>query len=369
LPGRKENIIFRMGPTVIYSSTRSALQKRWSLTSHHMQKLRDNPVCADSEFAAMVDSNDPGLSYDLTYRPRDNILPIATSITSVFAAKPRVAILREEGVNGQAEMAFSFHSAGFSAIDVHMTDILSGRVSLSGFVGLAACGGFSYGDVLGAGQGWAKSVLLHDETRNEFAQFFARKDTFSLGVCNGCQFLTRLKEIIPGAESWPTFERNESEQYEARACMVGILDGVAPASTSSKAPFELPAQLEPSVFLHGMNGSSLPIVTAHGEGRAAFSTSNSSPYTAQALFQQGLVAFRYLDNYKKPTETYPFNPNGSPGGIAGVRSLDGRVLAMMPHPERMILKETSSWLPDQANEWGALGAWSRLFKSARRWVG
>jgi phosphoribosylformylglycinamidine synthase len=357
----QQEITFRMGPSIVYRNTRAALQQRWASTSYHIQRLRDNPACADSEFNAITESQDPGLSYNLTYKPKASILPITTSITSVFAAKPRVAILREEGVNGQAEMAFSFHSAGFAAVDVHMTDILSGRVSLSGFVGIAACGGFSYGDVLGAGQGWAKSVLLHESARQEFAQFFARKDTFSLGVCNGCQFLTRLKEIIPGAGSWPTFERNESEQYEARLCMVEVLD-------SSQA--ETSATVEPSVFLHGMDGSAMPIVTAHGEGRATFSNVAGSARTAQALMEHGLVAVRYVDNNLNPTERYPFNPNGSPGGIAGVRSVDGRVLAMMPHPERMILKETSSWLPeDQAEEWGDLGPWSRLFKSARRWVG
>jgi phosphoribosylformylglycinamidine synthase len=366
-PSQKEDIVFSIGPNVIYKNTRGEAQKQWASTSYHMQHLRDNPSCADSEYEAILDSKDPGLSYNLTYKPKENIMPITSQITSIFVNKPRVAILREEGVNGQAEMAFSFHSAGFAAIDVHMTDILTGRVSLSSFVGLAACGGFSYGDVLGAGQGWAKSVLLHENARAEFAQFFARKDTFSLGVCNGCQFLSRLKDIIPGAEAWPTFERNESEQYEARVCMVEVLDD----GNGGQQPD--PAQQQPSVdhsvFLHGMAGSSLPIVTAHGEGRATFPLSPASPYTAQALFEQGLVAIRYVDNYKKPTEQYPFNPNGSPGGIAGVRSLDGRVLAMMPHPERMILKETSSWLPDEAAEWGDLGAWLRLFKSARRWVG
>ncbi|KAJ8610139.1 hypothetical protein MRB53_038746 [Persea americana] len=218
-------------------------------------------------------------------------------------------------------MAFAFNVAGFTAIDVHMTDILSGRVSLAGFVGLAACGGFSYGDVLGAGQGWSKSVLLHAGTRAEFKAFFERKDTFALGVCNGCQFLSRLTEMIPGAESWPTFETNLSEQYEARVCMVEVAEKSQNNST-------------PSVFLHGMHGSYLPIVTAHGE------------------------------------EQYPFNPNGSAGGITGVRTPDGRVLAMMPHPERTILKQVTSYAPaEQMEKWEKLGPWVRMFKSARRWVG
>jgi phosphoribosylformylglycinamidine synthase len=254
-------------------------------------------------------------------------------------------------------MAFAFHQAGFSAIDVHMTDIISNRVSLAGFVGLAACGGFSYGDVLGAGQGWAKSVLLHPNTRKEFQTFFERADTFTLGVCNGCQFLSKLKELIPGAESWPTFERNVSEQYEARVCMVEVMD-----PKDSQTP--------PSVFLHGMNGSKMPIVTAHGEGRAHFSDSSSSSYTPQALYNEDLVSLRYVDNYGKQTETYPYNPNGSPMGIAGVRSRDGKVFALMPHPERTILKEVGSYIPrDGTDDWGELGPWSRIFKSARRWVG
>jgi phosphoribosylformylglycinamidine synthase len=375
-PSHREDIVFSMGPNIIYKNTRGAIQKQWASTSYHMQRLRDNPSCADSEYESILDHKDPGLSYNLTYKPKESILPITSQITSIFANKPRVAILREEGVNGQAEMAFSFHTAGFAAIDVHMTDILSGRVSLSSFVGLAACGGFSYGDVLGAGQGWAKSVLLHAQAREEFARFFARKETFSLGVCNGCQFLSGLKEVIPGAEAWPTFERNDSEQYEARLCMVEVVESGWPDGTVGVAPGATPTvdvdahdKVDPCVFLHGMAGSSLPIVTAHGEGRAAFPLSPASPYTTQALFRQGLVAIRYVDNYKKATERYPFNPNGSPGGIAGIRSQDGRVLAMMPHPERMILKDSTSWLPDEAAEWGDLGAWSRLFKSARRWVG
>jgi phosphoribosylformylglycinamidine synthase len=252
-------------------------------------------------------------------------------------------------------MAFAFTVAGFSAVDVHMTDILSGRVSLASFVGLAACGGFSYGDVLGAGQGWGKCVLLHPEARKEFKDFFERKDTFSLGVCNGCQFLSKLKELIPGAGFWPTFERNISEQYEARVCMVEVID---------------PPSRTPSVFLHGMHGSTLPIVTAHGEGRAAFPPSTISAPTPEALCDQGLVSLRYVDNYLTPTEKYPFNPNGSPQGITGVRTPDGRCLALMPHPERTILREVASWVPrEKMVEWGEFGPWVRMFKSARRWVG
>ena len=353
----KQGISFAVGSTTVYRNTRQKLQQRWAETSYRMQRMRDNPICADREFESILDDKDPGLSYNLTFKPQENILPFKTTISSAFTAKPRVAILREEGVNGQSEMAFAFHMAGFSAIDVHMTDIISERVSLAGFVGVAACGGFSYGDVLGAGQGWAKSVLLHPNTRKEFKAFFDRPDTFALGVCNGCQFLSKLKELIPGAEMWPSFERNISEQYEARVCMVEVMDPSGPNTT-------------PSVFLHGMNGSKLPIVTAHGEGRAHFPASATSSSTPQALYNENLVSMRYVDNYGKQTEAYPHNPNGSPMGITGVRSTSGRVLALMPHPERTILREVSSYLPkDKMEEWGELGPWSRMFKSARRWVG
>jgi len=350
----KQELSIWNGADCVYRAARSTLQQKWTNTSWAMQKLRDNPACADSEKENINDDQDPGLKYNLTFNPKDNILPPTSWVTSQVMAKPRVAILREQGVNGQAEMAFAFSVAGFSPIDVHMTDILSGRVSLAGFAGLAACGGFSYGDVLGAGQGWAKSVLLHENTRQEFKNFFERKDTFALGVCNGCQFLSRLTDIIPGAENWPTFERNLSEQYEARVCEVEVSDSAADKN--------------PSVFLHGMNGSKLPIVVAHGEGRAQFPSNGAS--TAQTLIEQGLVSVRYLDNYHKPTERYPFNPNGSPQGIAGVRTPDGRVLAMMPHPERTILKEAVSYAPtNQSKDWGEFGPWVRMFKSARRWVG
>lgn len=353
----KQELSIALGSKIIYRESRKVLQQRWAATSHQLQRLRDNPACADSEYESILDDNDPGLSYNLTYKPKETILPLKATISSAFTSKPRVAILREEGVNGQAEMAFAFHMAGFSAIDVHMTDIISERVSLAGFVGLAACGGFSYGDVLGAGQGWAKSVLLHPNTRKEFEAFFERPDTFTLGVCNGCQFLSKLKELIPGAGMWPSFERNESEQYEARVCMVEVVDPKGPSYT-------------PSIFLHEMHGSTLPIVVAHGEGRVQFppaSTSSSSPAT---LLNEGLVSLRYVDNYGRPTQKYPFNPNGSPAGITGVRSKDGRVLALMPHPERTILREVASWIPrDKMEEWGEVGPWGRMFRSARRWVG
>ncbi|OAX80313.1 phosphoribosylformylglycinamidine synthase [Emergomyces africanus] len=352
----KQNLAIYYDSTLIYRNSRSKLQQTWASTSYQMQRLRDNPAVADQEYANILDDGDRGLSYNLTFDPKEPALPLMTSLTSrfsPFSAKPRVAILREQGVNSQAEMAFAFNVAGFTAVDVHMTDIISGQVSLSSFVGLAACGGFSYGDVLGAGQGWSKSVLLHKDTRNEFQSFFQRPDTFTLGVCNGCQFLSRLKELIPGAQDWPSFERNESEQYEGRVCMVGIND---------------PDPATPSVFLHGMHGSSLPIAVAHGEGRASFATSGAD---AESLVKQNLAPIQYIDNSSlKPTMKYPFNPNGSPEGIAGVRTPDGKVLALMPHPERTIMAGVGSWIPpDKVEEWGDIGPWGRIFYSARRWVG
>nr|POE87310.1 phosphoribosylformylglycinamidine synthase [Quercus suber] len=351
----KQDLSIHYGADCIYRSARKDLQQKWSATSWAMQRLRDNPGCADAEKENINDDKDPGLQFKLTFKPQENIMSYTASLTAPLRTKPRVAILREQGVNGQSEMAFAFSVAGFIPIDVHMTDILSGRFSLASVAGLAACGGFSYGDVLGAGQGWAKSVLLHENTRNEFKAFFERKDTFTLGVCNGCQFLSRLTDIIPGAESWPTFERNISEQYEARVCMVEVSN---PPSASQP----------PNVFLHGMHGSYLPIVTAHGEGRASFPETGVT--SAQHLIDQGLVSLRYVDNYLQPTERYPYSPNGSPLGITGVRTPNGRVLALMPHPERTILKDVASYLPpEQAKEWGEFGPWVRMFKSARQWCG
>jgi len=336
-----QEITFTHGATLVFSEPRGTTQQAWAATSYAMQRLRDNPACADSEYAAILDDNDPGLSYNLTYTP-------STVLPAPSAQRPRVAILREQGVNSHAEMAFAFHLAGFEPVDVHMTDLIGKRVSLLDFRGLAACGGFSYGDVLGAGAGWAHSVLLHSDTRREFEAFFNRADTFALGVCNGCQFFSRLKDLIPGAEDWPTFERNESEQYEARMCMVEL-------SSPSSAP---------SVFVDKIAGSSLPIAVAHGEGRAVF----DSPADLESLEKRGGVVVRYVDNALKQTERYPFNPNGSPNGIAGIQSKDGRVLAMMPHPERTTLAGTGSWIPAGLDK-ERVGAWVALFKGARNWVG
>ncbi|KAL2152958.1 hypothetical protein VTH82DRAFT_4113 [Thermothelomyces myriococcoides] len=349
-PASKQTLTIRYGEGAPFISLdRAEMQQWWAKTSYEMQKLRDTPSCAESEYATILDSEDPGLSYNLTFSPAENIAPLTATIAGFFGKMPRVAILREQGVNGHAEMAFAFRAAGFDPVDIHMTDIIAGR-SLADFVGLAACGGFSYGDVLGAGQGWAKSILLHEKARSELAAFFNRKDTFALGVCNGCQMLSRLKELIPGAEHFPTFVNNASSQFEGRFSMVKIEDNPA----------------RPSVFFNGMSGSSLPIVVSHGEGRAEFDSDESF----RALAEEGGIPMRYVDNRLNVTEQYPYNPNGSPGGVAGVSSRDGRVLAMMPHPERTILADVASYVPaEEVAEWGEFGPWLRLFRSARRWVG
>ncbi|KAL1867642.1 hypothetical protein VTK73DRAFT_4065 [Phialemonium thermophilum] len=349
LPRNKQQLTVRYGLSPPFISLdRGEMQQWWSKTSFEMQKLRDNPSCAESEYASILDNDDPGLSYKLTFSPSENILPMTATISGFFGKTPAVAILREQGVNGAAEMAFAFRAAGFNPIDVHMTDIIAGR-SLAEFVGVAACGGFSYSDVFGAGQGWAKSILLHERARREFQTFFERPDTFALGVCNGCQLLTRIKELIPGTENWPTFVENESQQFEGRLSLVRVEDNPD----------------RPSVFLHGMNGSTLPIVVSHGEGRASFSSANA----LQSLSESGGIAIRYVDGRGKVAERYPANPNCSPAGVAGVTSSTGRVLALMPHPERTILADCTSYLPENVSEWGPFGPWKRLFFSARRWVG
>lgn len=347
----KQTLTIRYGSKTILSLDRAEMQKWWSQTSYEMQRLRDNPSCAESELSTIADSQDPGLSYNLSFSVSEKLLPLTAPITNLFGKMPRVAILREQGVNGHAEMAFAFRAAGFDAIDVHMTDIIDGR-SLGEFVGLAACGGFSYGDVPAAGMGWANSVLMHEENaRQEFERFFKRPDTFTLGVCNGCQMLARLRELIPGTKHWPKFVENTSQQFEARFAMVQINDDKAAS---------------PSVFLHGMSGSSLPIAVSHGEGRAQW----SSPTAMQSLNDEGLAPIRYVDNRLRVTEQYPYSPNGSPGGVAGVRSQDGRVLALMPHPERTIMVDIASYIPSgMAEKWGEFGPWIRMFRSARRWVG
>lgn len=322
----------------IFSESRTLLQSYWAETSYQIQSLRDNPECAQQEFEQIQDREDPGLHVALSYDVNEDVA--APYIAS--GQKPVVAILREQGVNGQVEMAAAFDRAGFTAVDLHMSDILSGRISLEQFQGLVACGGFSYGDVLGAGEGWAKSVLFNSRARDQFAAFFARESTFVLGVCNGCQMMSNLHELIPGAEHWPHFVRNESEQFEARVAMVEV-------------------QSSPSVFLQGMAGSRMPIAIAHGEGRAEFADSAH----LQRLQQSGDVALRYVDNRGVVTERYPANPNGSPAGIAGVTTPDGRVTIMMPHPERMFRAVQHSWKPD---DWSEDGSWMRMFRNARAWL-
>jgi phosphoribosylformylglycinamidine synthase len=311
-----------------FAATRVELQRAWNEVSYQVAKLRDDPNCVQEEFDALLDASDPGLSVQLTFDPAT---PFAMG-----GSRPRLAVLREQGVNGEVEMAAAFDRAGFDCVDVHMSDLHAGRVRLSDFKGLAACGGFSYGDVLGAGQGWAKSILFNARLRDEFAAFFQRPDSFALGICNGCQMMAHLAPLIPGAEGWPTFQRNRCEQFEARFVMT-----------------EIPAS--PSIFLAGMAGSKVPVVVSHGEGRAVFSGANSA-----------VVALRYVDNRGAIATTYPFNPNGSPDGIAGVTTPDGRVTIMMPHPERVARTAQMSWHPADLGE---DSPWQTMFRSARRWLG
>ena len=315
---------------------RRTMQRTWSETSYRIQSLRDNPATAKEEYDRILDNKDPGLNVVLSFDPQEDVArPLRA------AATPRVAILREQGVNSQNEMAAAFMKAGFAAVDVHMSDLLEGRDTLEAYQGLVACGGFSFGDVLGAGGGWAKSVLYHSRTRDQFAAFFERNDTFALGVCNGCQMMSHLKDIIPGAGHWPRFLRNKSEQFEARLSLVEIVES-------------------PSLFLDGMAGSRLPIATSHGEGRAVFAD-DTARYTSSYT-----VAMRYVDNYGEVADAYPANPNGSVDGICGLSSDDGRVTIMMPHPERVALTRQNSWHPDG---WGEDGPWLRMFRNIRVAIG
>ncbi len=332
-----ERLLIQNGNTVILNERGLDLHKAWSETSYHMQRLRDNPACADSEFELLSEDKRTGLFARLSFDVHEDIA--APFINR--GVPPKIAILREQGVNGQVEMAAAFSRAGFDAFDVHMSDLMGGRVNLADFQALAACGGFSYGDVLGAGQGWAKSILFHPQLRQMFADFFARPDTLSLGVCNGCQMMSHLAEIIPGAELWPRFGRNQSAQFEARLSMV-----------------EVPQS--PSIWLQDMAGSALPVVVSHGEGRADFSHLSGSPDASLA------IALHYVDGQGQVTERYPLNPNGSPQGIAGVSSRDGRATIMMPHPERVFRTAQMSWHPA---DWGEMSGWYRLFAGARKALG
>ena len=337
-PVNSDDVAISFNGQPVFGGQRRLLQRQWAQTSYQIQRLRDNVQCAEQEFDTILDEENPGLSAKLSFDVNQDIS--APYIRK--GVRPQIAVLREQGVNGQVEMAAAFDRAGFNAIDVHMSDILSGRVSLDEFKGLVACGGFSYGDVLGAGEGWAKSILFNSRARDGFQAFFERKDSFSLGVCNGCQMMSNLHELIPGSEFWPHFVRNKSEQFEARVAMVQVQESA-------------------SIFLRGMAGTRMPIAIAHGEGHAEFESE-------EALLEadlSGCVSMRFVDNYGKVTEKYPANPNGSPRGITGLTSRDGRVTIMMPHPERVFRAVQNSWKPD---DWQEDAGWMRMFRNARVWV-
>ena len=334
-PGANGEIVVRQGERELYRRHRAELHAIWSELSYRMQALRDDPDCALEAYTATCNDADPGLNVRLSF-------PLPTMERRPGGGtRPRVAVLREQGVNGQREMAAALDRAGFAAHDVHMSDLVAGRADLEAFRGFVACGGFSYGDVLGAGEGWAKSILYTDRLRKMFTGFFAREDSFVLGVCNGCQMLAALKELIPGARAWPRFVRNRSDQFEARFSLVAIEDS-------------------PSILLSGMAGSRLPVVCSHGEGLASFASAADA-----ASADPKLVALRFVDNHGHVAETYPANPNGSPRGIAGLASADGRVTILMPHPERVFRSLQCSWHPA---DWGECSPWQQLFDNARLWV-
>jgi phosphoribosylformylglycinamidine synthase len=336
-PVARPSVRIRTVDGVLFDEPRAELHRAWSATTHAMQRLRDLPDAADQEYDRLLDVDEPAMPVALSFAPDEDIAaPFVAS-----GVRPRLAVLREQGVNGQVEMAAAFDRAGFAAFDVHMSDIIAGRRSLEQFQALVACGGFSYGDVLGAGEGWAKSILFNERARDEFAAFFARPGTIGLGVCNGCQMMSNLHDLIPGAAHWPHFVRNRSEQFEARLALVEV-------------------QRSPSLFFAGMAGSRIPISTAHGEGFAEF---RDDDQLAQA---QPLVTLRFADPNGKPTERYPFNPNGSPHGIAGLTTADGRFSILMPHPERVFRTVQMSWHPA---DWGEDSPWMRMFRNARVWLG
>lgn len=322
----------------VFTDSRINLHRMWSETTFKMQSLRDNPICAQQEYERILDEGNRGLFNALTFNPNENVAAPFLNLQ----AKPKMAILREQGVNGHVEMAAAFDRAGFASTDVHMSDIISGRVSLKDFAGVVACGGFSYGDVLGAGEGWAKSILFNQRARDEFSAFFSRSDSFALGVCNGCQMMSNLRALIPGTDHWPRFVKNKSEQFEARLAMVEVLASA-------------------SLFFNGMAGSKMPIAVAHGEGFTEF----SSKAAVNDVLERKLVTLRYIDNASNPTEQYPFNPNGSPLGITGLTNTDGRFSIMMPHPERVIRQVQNTWQTCGIDE---NSAWLRMFQNARRMI-
>jgi phosphoribosylformylglycinamidine synthase len=326
-----DEILIYQENKLVFRDKRKNLHKEWSSTSFEISKLRDNPICSESENKELLETSD-GLKVKMTY-------DINESISAPYlntGIKPKIAILREQGINGHIEMAAAFTQAGFDAHDVHMSEILSGKASLEQFQGLAACGGFSYGDVLGAGRGWANSILLNSKAKDEFSEYFSRTDSFTLGVCNGCQMVSNLKEIIPGTQSWPSFEKNTSEQFEARLTSVKI-------------------EHTNSIFFHGMEGSIMPIAIAHGEGRAKFTSEQN----------KNNIAMQYVNYSGDPTQTYPHNPNGSEDGIASMCDDSGRITIMMPHPERVFRAIQNSWYP---HDWQERSPWMRLFENARKWV-
>jgi phosphoribosylformylglycinamidine synthase len=334
-PNQNDVIEFTRDAKVIYRQPRAELQRIWSSTSWHIARLRDNPESADAEYARILDAADPGITPKLSFDPQQDIAAPFLNL----AARPKVAILREQGVNSHVETAYVMHRSGFDAVDVHMSDLISGRTRLDAFKGLIAVGGFSYGDVLGAGEGWAKTILFNAALTEQFAGYFQRDDTFALGVCNGCQMMSNLKSIIPGAQAWPKFTRNKSERFEARFSMVEVA-------------------ASPSIFFDGMAGTQSAIAIAHGEGFADFSQTGD--------IDEALVAMRFVDNRGQVRETYPANPNGSPQGITSVTTADGRFTVLMPHAERVFRTVQNSWHP---KEWGEDSPWMRMFRNARRWVG
>jgi phosphoribosylformylglycinamidine synthase len=331
----RDAIEFTRDAKLIYSQPRVELQRLWSETSWRIARLRDNPACADAEYDRILDTSDPGMTPKLTFDPQ---LDVAAPFLSL-GAQPKIAILREQGVNSHIETAYVMHKSGFTAVDVHMSDLIAGRARLDDFKGFISVGGFSYGDVLGAGEGWAKTILFNAKLAEQFAIFFQRNDTFALGICNGCQMMSNLKAIIPGAQAWPKFTRNKSEQFEGRFAMVEVGDS-------------------PSIFFDGMAGTQTPIAVAHGEGFADFSQTGN--------IAEALVAMRFIDNKGGATEAYPYNPNGSPRGITAVTTPDGRFTAMMPHAERAFRTVLHSWHPEG---WGEDSPWMRMFRNARKWVG
>ena len=339
----EDTIRFSRDGIEVLANSRTYYRTLWAQTTYQMQSMRDNPQCAQQEHDVKFDTEDPGLNVNLSFDINEDIVADLIAKDALAGTNPKVAILREQGVNSHVEMAAAFDRAGFIAIDVHMSDILSGRIDLADFNGLVACGGFSYGDVLGAGEGWAKSILFNANARAMFKTFFHRENTFSLGVCNGCQMLSNLKEIIPGSETWPRFVQNKSERFEARFSLVEV-------------------QESPSVLFKGMEGSRMPIAVSHGEGRTEF-INDGAVDTAN---KSGMISMRFVDNYGQITETYPANPNGSQDGITALTTTDGRVTIMMPHPERVFRTVANSWHPDS---WQEDSPWVRMFRNARRFIG